>query len=500
MLDVLIVTWDRRQVSAVQAAGFGESARLSGCWSAEWPEAVPTPLQNPQAAGLWLAEQWRSAGLTAKPVWLVVPREDVILRHLELPQVTDAELPDLVRFQAAARSAVPIEQLVLDFLPLSPHPARVVRDVLSATLPKASLTAWTAAIKATEHELVGVSVSSVALADWGVHVDKHHPHTNGGATLVVGWEAPRLELAIIAGNELVFAHAARIGTDADVDQTNVILSEISRAVIAGQRLRPDLTIGQSWLVGAQSTLAAEVAERLNCPAELIEPTVVSSHRDALRKVDGHPLEAALLLGGVWGRTSPAVPALNFLRPRQPPPKSDPRKQLLAIGGGIALLVGFLLVGGTLMWASSLDRQINDLLVRQSDLNSLVAAGQTPLAAATTAQDWVRRGVPQLTQITELESTMPGGLERPYLSEYNFNVANSGDALATLYAQGSAKTRSDVETLKQSLVDQRRYRVKPSEVTAGRDPKYPQSFTLDLELVPAKAESPATPEPPAKPGA
>ncbi|MDZ4686228.1 MAG: hypothetical protein SH850_14265, partial [Planctomycetaceae bacterium] len=138
MLDVLIVTWERRRVSAVQAAGFGESARLSGCWSAEWPEAVPTPLQNAKAAGEWLAGQWRTAGLTAKATWLIVPREDVILRHLELPQVPDADLPDLVRFQAASRSAVPIEQLCLDFVPLLPHPAHEFRDVLSATLPRAS--------------------------------------------------------------------------------------------------------------------------------------------------------------------------------------------------------------------------------------------------------------------------------------------------------------------------------------------------------------------------
>lgn len=493
MLDVLIVAWDRRRVSAVQAAGYGESARLSGCWSAEWPESVPPPLQNPQAAGKWLAEQWRAAGLSVRSVWLVVPREDVILRHLEVPQVTDEELPDLVRFQAASRSAVPIEQLVLDFLPLSPHPNREVRDVLSATLPRTTIEAWAATIKAAEHELTGVSVSSVALADWGAHVDKHRPHA-AGATLVVGWEAPRLELAIVSGSELVFAHAARTGSDLEGDASGPILSEISRALIAGQRLRPDLQIAQSWLVGVPPQLAAQIAERLESPAERLDPAALHPQREAFRTLAEHPLDVALLLGGVWGRSAPVVPQLNFVKPRQPPPKRDPRKQQLAIGSAIALLAGFLLVGGVLAWMASLDARIDALLVEQSDLNTVVSAGQAPLAAANTIEDWVRRGIPQLQHMTELEATMPGGLERPYLSEYNFNVANSGDALATLYAQGSAKTREDVEALKQALVDQRKHRVKPSEITPGRDPKYPQNFTLDLELIPVRKE------PPAKPGA
>ncbi|HUQ71821.1 MAG TPA: hypothetical protein VM165_19985 [Planctomycetaceae bacterium] len=525
MLDVLIVTWDRRRVSAVQAAGVGESARLSGCWSAEWPEAVPTPIQNAKAAGEWLAGQWRTAGLTAKSTWLIVPREDVILRHLELPQVPDADLPDLVRFQAASRSAVPIEQLCLDFLPLQPHPAREFRDVLSATLPRANIEAFANTLKAAERELAGVSVSSVALADWGAHVDKHRPRATSGqpegikpasesglfqglltgkagpasssltsATLVVAWNAPRLELTIIAGTELVFAHAARIGAEDAADVTAAMLSEISRAVIAGQRLRPDLQIGQSWLIGTPKSLAAEVAERLGSPADVIDPASIHPQRDAFRKLAEHPLEIALLLGGVWGRTAPVVPQLNFVKPRQPPAKRDPRKQQLAIGGAIALLVGFLVVGGSLAWISSLDAQIETLLVKQSDLTTTITEGQIPFNAATTVGDWTKRDVPQLPQLLELEALMPGGQERPYLSEYNFATTTSGDALATLHAQGAAKGRDHVEALHQELGDIRKYRVKPSNITVGRDPNFPQSFTLDVDFLPVKKDPP-----PPKPG-
>jgi Tfp pilus assembly PilM family ATPase len=516
MLDVLIVTWDRRRISAVQAAGFGESARLSACWSADWPEAVPTPLQNAAAAGEWLAGQWRTAGFTAKSTWLIVPREDVILRHLELPKVDDAELPDLVRFQAASRSAVPIEQLCLDFLPLSPHPARESRDVLSATLPKANVEAFATVLKAAERELAGVSVSSVALADWGAHVDRHRPRSGGGSggatesglfqglltgkpaaggapsapTLIVAWDAPRLELAIVAGTELVFAHAARIGAESEADVTAAVLAEISRAVIAGQRLRPDLQIGQSWLVGTPRSVAGEVTERLGCPAEVIDPATLHAQRDVFRKLAAHPLEIALLLGGVWGRTAPVVPQLNFLKPRQPPAKRDPRKQQFAIGGAIALLVGFLVIGGSLAWISRLDAQIEELVRKQSDLTTTISEGQIPFNAANTIGEWSKRDVPQLAELLELESRMPGGQERPYLSEYNFATSSAGDALATLQAQGSAKGREQVEALLDDLGTNRKYRVKPSNITVGRDPNFPQNFTIDVDFLPVKKDPPA----------
>jgi hypothetical protein len=495
MLDVLIVTWDRSRVSAVQAAGYGETARLTPAWTADWPEAIPTPVQNAEAAGKWLADQWRTAGFTAKSAWLIVPREDVILRHLEMPKVEDAELPDLVRFQAASRSAVPIEQLALDFLPLKPHPARDVRDVLSATLPKASLDAFAHALKAADKELGGVSVSSVAFGDWAAHVDKHRPRATDGATLVVAWDAPRLELAIVSGNELVFAHAARIGAESEADVQAAILAEISRAVIAGQRLRPDLTIAQSWLIGTAKPLAADVSERLGSPAEVLDPAAIHPQRDAFRTLAARPLEIALLLGGVWGRTAPVVPALNFLKPRQPPPKRDPRKQQFAVGGAIALLVGFLVVGISLAWISRLDSQIDKLVTKQADLISQVNAGQGPLNAANTINDWAKRDLPQLKQLLALEDLMPGGQDRPYLSDYNYQ-STTGEVLATLHAQGAAKTTEDVEALQQALQDQKIYRVKPNPITAGRDPKYPQSFTIDLDFLPEKKEPPA----PIKPGA
>jgi hypothetical protein len=495
MLDVLIVTWDRRRVSAVQAHGHGEAARLSASWSADWPEAVPTPLQNAQAAGQWLSGQWRTAGLTAKSVWLIVPREDVILRHMEMPKVGDEELPDLVRFQAATRSAVPIDQLALDFLPLRQHPAREVRDVLSASIPRANLDAQAHALKIAERELAGVSVSSVALGDWGAHFDKHYPRPTAGGTLVVAWDAPRLELAIVHDNELVFAHAARIGAESETDINAAILAEISRAVIAGQRLRPDLQIAHSWLIGTLQPLAADVIERLGSPAEVVDPVSIHPQRDAFRALGAHPLEIALLLGGVWGRTAPIVPALNFLKPRQPPPKRDPRKLQYAVGGAIALSLLFLLVGTSLAWASYLDSRIEALIGQQSDLTNLITAGQPPLAAANTIGEWAKRDIPQLQQLMSLEDTMPGGLNRPYLSEYNFQTTTSGDAVATLHTQGAAMSRDDVESLQQQLVDQKLYRVKPNTIGTGRDPKYPQSFTVDLDILPEKKDAPA-----AKPGA
>jgi hypothetical protein len=89
-----------------------------------------------------------------------------------------------------------------------------------------------------------------------------------------------------------------------------------------------------------------------------------------------------------------------------------------------------------------------------------------------------------------------GTARLYVSDYNFGQS-AGEAIAKLQATGNARERADWQELAQRLVDARRYRVKPRELTQiSRDSDYPHRFELDTDLVapgkaPAKAVTPAT---------
>ena len=72
----------------------------------------------PEAAGKQLRAELNRAASRSTHVLVSLPREEAVVRLLELPECTDDELPELVRLQAATRSAVPLDRLLLDFLPI----------------------------------------------------------------------------------------------------------------------------------------------------------------------------------------------------------------------------------------------------------------------------------------------------------------------------------------------------------------------------------------------
>jgi len=522
MPDLLVVFGDRRRIAAAQAVVDGANVRWTGAWSGPWPEGV-SAAQNPKAAGEWLRSQWSGAGLTAKSVVVVMPREEVVLRHLELPAAPDEELADLVRFQAAARSAIPIDQASLDFIPLPAVPSRPGRDVLAATVSNTVIESFRATLKAADRDLVGVTFSSPALAEWTLRHSRRREAEVGRAelsrsgaqalmasltrrgtdpghaelTLVV--DGPHVEIVVVAERQLIFGHAARIAATAAEEVLVAIQAEVSRTMVAAQRLRPDLRLHHGWLVAGTAPLAKSLQEQMGCPVELIETIrqiELGECPTALRKSPG---DAALLAGAILARATGAAPNVDFLHPRKPPPKRDPRKQKIAVAAAAAMLTLFVLTGGILMRLRSLDLQIAELNTKAIDYDRVIRGGQRDLAAATIIGDWEARNIPQSQQLLELEQALPGGLQRPYFSNYKFNTAGMaarGEALANITMTGAAKTREDVELFQQQLFDLNRYQVKPSGILNSRDDDYPSGFKLDVAVVTPK-KSPVAPATPAK---
>ena len=70
---------------------------------------------------------------------VTLPRDEAIVKRLELPEVGDAELPVMVRFQAGAKSSVALDELALDFIPLPRRSEVPGREVLTATVPKQTM-------------------------------------------------------------------------------------------------------------------------------------------------------------------------------------------------------------------------------------------------------------------------------------------------------------------------------------------------------------------------
>jgi hypothetical protein len=507
MADVLIVLGDRRRVAAAQVNVDNAQVRWTGGWTSPWPEGM-SPGQNPQGAGQWLKAQWSAAGLTAKSAWVVMSREDIVLRHLELPAAPDEELADMVRFQAAARSAIPIDQACLDFLPLPSIASRPGRDVLSATIANSAVEGYRAILHAADRDLAGVTFSSVALAEWTIrHSRRREAEAGRGelsrsgahalmasltrrttdpnhAELTVVVDGAKVELVVVAERQLVFGHLARSMSVPEEERQVPIQAEVSRTLVAAERLRPELKLHHVWLVGGNAALAKSLQEQVGCPVELTETVRHTELGECPAALRDAPADVVLLTGAALARSFGAAPSIDFVHPRQPPPKRDPRKQKIAVGAAAALLGAFVILGSGQMWLRSLNLQIAALQTKQIDLDTKIRGGQRELKASDAIAAWEVRNISQLSQFGELEQTLPGGLQRPYLSQYQFNFAK-GDVLAAIKMNGAARSRADVEDFKQELVDKQKYRVKPSAITASRDDDYPSGFQIEADVVPVR---------------
>ena len=90
MPDVLAIHWDKKRLRVVEAS-IGASVRIVQSFAVEVPELPKST---------WLRDALRRQGTTARQVIVCLPRDEAILRQLELPDAPDDELPSLVYFQA----------------------------------------------------------------------------------------------------------------------------------------------------------------------------------------------------------------------------------------------------------------------------------------------------------------------------------------------------------------------------------------------------------------
>lgn len=488
MPDVLAIQWDKRRLRVVEAS-IGSSVRVNQSFAIDIPEI--------QKSG-WLRDALRQKGTSAKQAVVCLPREDAILRQLELPDVPDDDLPTLVYFQASTRSTTPLDQLLVDYLPLPRRPGAVQRDVLLATVAKTTTEPIRAALADAGVELQSVTISSFCLAELVLRAESAVGQPRPHSRLIVYADAGRLEAVLLGKNEPIAAHLVRPTLD-DQNRPNIskTAADISRVLVPAQPWLANSPIESIWVIGDAPEwegLDQTLRDRWSCPVEHFDSHVSAKMRDLdLSRIGDAQAPYASVLGLALTRVQPRSPVLDLLHPRQPKPKQDPRKLQLAVGSAAAMLVIAVFTSYYQMSLSSLEFGITEAQNKLSTINSSLKVDDPKRNAAVMIGEWKTHDVDQLKEFVELHEVMQG-TSRLYVSDYDFGQA-VGDVIAKLHAIGNARERTDWQQLAQRLVDARSYRVKPRELTQqSRDPDYPNRFELDTDLV-----SPGKPTPPAPTG-
>ncbi|WP_373650326.1 type IV pilus biogenesis protein PilM [Schlesneria sp. DSM 10557] len=496
MADLLALSWDRNRLTGIEFSPTAADPKVAGGFSVNWPE-------QPVSAK-WLRETLRRHNINAKQVVVALAREDAVLRLLELPSVPDDELPTLVRFQAAARTAQSLDQLLLDFLPLPLRAGVSQKEVWLATALLSTVTPLRTLLEEAGLDLTHLTLSSLALTELIARGEAKQALETSGASLIVLRDQARMELAVVSQRQLIAAHAVKWSSINDIPPVTKMLAEVSRLLVQVQAWLPEGTLHRAWVIGDDADvgeLPAALAKRWNCPAERFDPFLQSGMSGGSAKLEGPSSHYAIAAGLAFTQSGAITPKLDLLNPRQPPPKRDPRKPYYAAAAAAALLV---LATGTAVVQQSLaayDAEINQNQLKESKLKEQLKEGEPTFVASKALEDWRARGVNQLQQIAELHQVMEG-TDKLVISDYRFDPG-SGDSIARIKAAGNAKTRFEAEQFAQRLADLPKFQngIKQKPITSGKgDSEYQNRFEVEMEMGPQRLKPAPAAKPPSPPAA
>jgi Tfp pilus assembly PilM family ATPase len=478
MPQTLILYWDRRRIAGLIAEG-DAGPRILQSFDQAWidsSEAVATPTQQ--------SERLRSclpAGSAPERVIICLPREDVILRQVDVPDVPDEDLAPLVGFQAAGKSSQPLEQLHLDFLPVPKSPGHDGRSVLAVTAPKTTLAKIQGVLKGAGLEAAVVTFNTAGLAEFVCQTEQQVGDNGSPAVLAIFREAARIEVVILKNRHVIYGHAARVPGESP--EAAAILSEASRALVAAGQLHHGLSIHHAWVCGnteGSPDLSSRLAERLGAPVNVLDPASARWIECPKDHWAERPATTAALLGLAVPPAARLTLPFDLLHPRQPPKKVDIRKLRLAAGSAAALVLAAFFMGAIGWTKVRLQAQIDDLQKQESKLNDDISLSNNAVEKAQVVDAWESGNLDQIQHLATLHDLM-GGTDRLYLTQYEF-TAGQGDPRGHLISFVNAKALEDIKQLNERLADNG-YRIQPRELNQfSRDDEYPNRFELNANLM------------------
>ncbi|MBM80294.1 MAG: hypothetical protein CMJ78_06830 [Planctomycetaceae bacterium] len=498
MPNYIALDWEQDQLFGIEADVNSGAVRLKRAFNLKWPDDVGT---DPSARGQWLGTQLQEHRISASQALVTLPREDAVVRHLELPPCPADELSELVRFQAAIKSTRPIDELLLDYLPVEIADDEVAQSVLMTTVAREQSDSIRQTLESAGLTLASIGLTPVAAAELVVRVEEQQRLDETETSLVVWAHGDRVEISVIKRRSLLFTHSTRLTSTEDTSQhIQTILAEVSRSFVALQKLLPDVSIARGWIIAPNEeaeTLAARLQERLSISTvsipeisvRTIDPLNLSGSATVPIDVPGSHAPyvgpAGILMWASGGRAE----FVDFLNPRRPAEVKDTRKlRAIVIAASVAVIIG-----GGLFWRQSevaaLEKAYLDAKSEQSSLEELQERAAGNVENVTAVQEWVDNRVDWLAKSHDLFNDM-NGTERYYLTDLRMTLAG-GSGAGNITGNGESKTYGEVITLYQDLGEHPERVVNTHEIPRGKDAEYPFRFELDINLQkPEPIEEPA----------
>lgn len=507
MPDLLALEWEHEQVCGVLAHVGGARVEIKRTFVIPRPSATASssgPLQID-----WLRPELSRLGIAGGHVLVALPRDEAVVKRVELPEVSDDELPTIVRFQAGAKSSVALDELSLDFIPLPKRNEVPGREVLMATVSKPTIDEVRMVCETAGLTLSMLGLTAAAVAEFVARSESGISAEGGGASLVVARHGSRVEISVLRSGRLVFSHSARLHAETAGQDALATIAEVSRALVALRGAVADVKIERAWTLvsaGEHEQLAESLRRRLSCDVLPLDPF---AWVDCERSVSEAAADRALFAGPIGlllARSEPRVPGIDFLAPRQPVAKKDTRKQRLVLAGAGAALLVLALGGYHWKHLSDLSGDIETLEDERKELKEKIDKGAPVAAAEGSVAQWQAASDDWLEELSELAARMPA-TDRIYLRSMVFEPRSVGSSTAQskIKLECYARERKDALEFNETFASDERYlggpmqdRERSSAKEKEEDAYYHWWFVKDLRLkkpkAAAKSEKPADQRP------
>lgn|GEM_PF-3381412 len=462
MSSELALEWFRDRIDACTPAGV--TGRL------ETVDHVDAKVPVAQAAATlraWLTQSGISAGNTV----VVLPRDAVVIRRLQLPQAPENEMPDLVRFQAAVKAAAPVESLVLDYLTI-PGPADGEgQDVVTFSMDRDRLQRIQNVCAAAGLTIERITLSPLCLVPY-LTFSQHSNPTIGNAELLVYHQEHRVELSVFDHGVLLFCHSLQLGDSGSPETSKAFRSELTRSLMAFSQTSPSVNLNRCILLsGSPHPAVRELLE------QRFGGSLTQLMPERIRGVAVPPgyevLQGALLPPG------PPQLQIDLLHPRQRREVADRRRLYAGIATGVATLLCLTAYLVFYFQKSSLQSRVDTLQAGVTSQEEQLKKGKSREDDYARLAKWNDSATSPLTTWNALQSLLPG-TDRLYFVEFRI-IPTAGEVAARVAGRGQAREREDIDGLNQVLSDHG-FRVRPTTPSLGkRDPDYPWQFDLDVEL-------------------
>ncbi len=339
---------DRDYLSAVGVSRSSDGVLVHESVLARRPDAID-PADASQM-GQWVGERLRESGLAKGRVTIALPRRDVVLKRLDVPEgVEDRELASLVKLNMTRQIAVAHEAVIDHGVPTT---SGKTRFVLAGALPGERM-AWLQEVT----QSAGLKVSHIHLLARGIEpIASRAGHTDE-LLLGIALGPGSAEIVVLEAGRPVFARSVEIARPAHGEALDAYAERLAvevKRTWMGYRVSPGASEIESVLVLGDDELSRSVASRCGQALEMTSRAIACPGWIESR----HPVPAELLaLVGVASATGEDV--LDFANPRKPADRGAGVRQLALVGVLAVIIVG----GFGYVFGS---RELGDIRSRISD--------------------------------------------------------------------------------------------------------------------------------------